>query len=160
MSKFIHRFFISVLSVVIFSAILAGYTYLFSSGEQLGFGLLLGIYSFYTAPVFILGGIPATYIVDFFVKNRNTEVRTKLEAYCRNFALYALAGIAVAMVYSAITSLANGNFFFTLGDSLLSIVIGLAAAAVYYNISLLLQINWEKMKEQYEKEQQANESNF
>ncbi|MBU9722834.1 MULTISPECIES: hypothetical protein [Bacillaceae] len=153
MSQFIHRLFTTVLSVVLFSAVLAGVQYTFFGGDQLGFGLLLGIYSFYTAPVFILGGIPAAYLVDFYLKNRK-ELNTKLGNYLQSFALYGIAGITVAMVYSAISGISAGNYFFTITESIQSVLIGLGAAIVYYHIALLLQINWEKLKKQYEQEQQ------
>ncbi|MDG5785955.1 hypothetical protein QA612_00525 [Evansella sp. AB-P1] len=158
MSKFFHRFFISVLSVVIFSALLAGFQYHFSAAGELGFGMLLGIYVFYTAPVFILGGIPASYAVDAFLKKDKKELASKLETYLRSVGMYGVAGIVVAMIYSALTSLANGQLFFTFAESFQSILIGIVAAIVYYNISLLLQVNWEKLKEQHREREQANES--
>ncbi|MFA9558399.1 hypothetical protein ACERII_13915 [Evansella sp. AB-rgal1] len=158
MSKFLHRLFISILSVVIFSALIAGFQYHFSDVGQLGFGMLLGIYVFYTAPVFILGGIPASYAVDALLKKDKKELATKLQTYLRSTMMYGIAGIVVAMTYSAITSLANGQYFFTMMESISSIFIGLAAALVYYHINLLLQINWEKLKEQHRQQEQANQT--
>ncbi|MBU9713637.1 hypothetical protein [Evansella tamaricis] len=151
MSQFFHRLFICILSVVLFSAALAGIQYFITGGEQFGFGLLLGIYSFYTAPVFLLGGIPASYLVDSYMK-KNQSVYTKLQNYFRSFGLYGIAGITVVMIYSAITSITKGQYFFTAFESLQNIAIGLSAAIVYYHITLLLQINWEKLKEQYQQE--------
>lgn len=154
MSKFIHRFFISILSVVIFSALVAGFQYMFISEGELGYGLLLGIYSFYTAPFFILAGIPATYLLDYILKKHKQMITTSLHAYIRSFSMYGITGIIIAMIYSAITSISKGNYFFTLGESLMAITVGISAAAVYFHISLLLQINWEKLKKQQESQEQ------
>ncbi|MCD8510968.1 MAG: hypothetical protein LRY73_14650 [Bacillus sp. (in: Bacteria)] len=37
-----------------------------------------------------------------------------------------------------------------------AIVVGIGAAAVYFHISLLLQINWEKLKKQQTAQAQKN----
>ncbi|MDQ0254046.1 putative Na+-dependent transporter [Evansella vedderi] len=153
MSKFFHRFFISVLSVVIFSALAAGFQYTFQSAGELSFGLLLGIYCFYTAPVFILGGIPASYLVDSLLKKHKDKLATTVQNYFRSFSLYGIAGIIIMMIYAAISSIASGQFFFSIEESITNIIVGIAAAAVYYHITLLLQINWEKLKKQRQKEQ-------
>ncbi|SER99748.1 hypothetical protein [Salipaludibacillus aurantiacus] len=154
MSKLFHRLFISVLSVVLFSSLLAGYQYYFVHGQELNYALLMGIYSFYTAPVFILGGVPATYLIDYLLKK---EAITTIHAYLRSFGMYGAAGVVVAMIYFALTSMATGQFYFTLSESVSSIMIGIAAAAVYYHIQLLLHINWEKLKQKQREEQQAQE---
>ncbi|MCD8510967.1 MAG: hypothetical protein LRY73_14645 [Bacillus sp. (in: Bacteria)] len=112
MSKFIHRIFISILSVVIFSAVIAGFQYMFISQGELGYGLLLGIYSFYTAPFFILVGIPATYLLDYLLKKHKQLITSSIQAYLRSFSMYGITGIIIAMIYSAITSINNGNYFF------------------------------------------------
>ncbi|PYZ92263.1 hypothetical protein CR194_15610 [Salipaludibacillus keqinensis] len=155
MSKLFHRLFISLLSVVLFSAILAGYQYMFVHGQEISYGLLMGIHSFYTAPVFILGGIPATYLIDYIMKKEDTSFLDTIHSYFRSFGMYGVAGIIVAMIYFAITSMANGQFYFTLSESVSSIMIGIAAAAVYYHIQLLLHINWEKLKKKQLEEQHS-----
>lgn len=158
MPKFFHRLFISVLSVVIFSALAAAYQLVFSGGDQLGFGLLTGIYTFYTAPVFILGGIPASYAADHFIKKHKYTITSSVHEYVRAFSLYAAAGVTVSIVYFSLSALSRGQFYFTPGESLTSILIGVAGALVYYHISLLLKINWEKLKEQQHKKEQEDQS--
>ncbi|UCZ53817.1 hypothetical protein LGQ02_03250 [Bacillus shivajii] len=156
MSSFFHKLFISMVSVVMFSTLIAGFHVSFLGQEQLSFGMLVGIYTFYTAPVFILGGIPASYIIDHLLKKHKDKIVTEVQSYVKTFGLYGLAGVIVAMIYFGVTSMASGQFFFTIQESITSIMIGIAASAVYYHMQLLLQITWNNIKNnQSSREQEA-----
>ncbi|SDX97371.1 hypothetical protein SAMN05421736_10147 [Evansella caseinilytica] len=152
MSIFLHKLFITILSIVSFSAVAAGFQTVFSEVRELGFGLLFGIYSFYSAPVFLLGGIPAAYVADRFAAKRRMEGAAALQTYCRTFIIYGIAGATVAMLYSAIHAIVEGRYFFSAGESFAAVGVGLTGAVIYYHISLLLQIDWNDRQQQYKQE--------
>ncbi|WP_416148777.1 hypothetical protein ACM26V_21305 [Salipaludibacillus sp. HK11] len=157
MSKLFHVLFISLLSVVLFSALLAGYQQLFTqTGHEVSYGLLMGIYSFYTLPIFILGGIPTTYLINYYTRKQGSPILKLPESYFRSFAMYGIAGILVTIVYSSLTAFAYGGVYISLSDSLRSIILGLVGASIYYHLQLLLNIDWEKLKQKRFEEAQQN----
>lgn len=151
MSTFLHRIFTSFLSILVFSALLAGFQ-TFIMNSELSFGLLLSIYIFYSIPVFLIGGVTASYIVDQFLRSNTKVFISKLRKYVHSLAFYGLAGIVVAMIYSSITSISHGEYLFTFNQSFTTIMMGILAATVFYNIYVLLDMNWEKMIRAYKEE--------
>src|SRR5690554_5394912 len=113
MPTFLHKFFISILSVMIFSSLIAAFQITFMNNE-LNFGLLFVIYSFYTTPVFIFAGVPTSYIIDKLLKKNPKKFATKLQTYIRSISMYGIAGIAIAMVYASISTISSGVYFFSL----------------------------------------------
>ena len=154
MPTFIHKFFTACLSVITFSFIVAAFQVFFLHNE-LQFGLLLTIYTFYMTPIFIIIGIPISYIIDKRLKSDNKEMTANFQSYIRSLAYYGIAGLAVAMIYGSITLIGHGHYFFSFGESIKYIVTGLVGAFVYHSIALLLYIDWEAARKEYEAEQKA-----
>lgn len=160
MSTFLHRLFTSILSILVFSSIITAFQ-VYVLNNELPFVLLLTIYMFYTTPVFILGGITASYIVDFFLKKQSKEFFTKMHRYVHTTVMYGIAGIVVAMVYSSMTSISKGEYFSTFSQSIMTILVGILGAIVFYNIHMLLEVNWDKfLKAQHEEEEIENVKQF
>lgn len=70
---------------------------------------------------------------------------------------YSIAGIAVAMIYGSMTAMNHGLYVFSMSDSLLYIIAGLAGALVFHSIAFLLLVEIADMKKAQEEIQEEEE---
>lgn len=93
---------------------------------------------YYAGPIYLLGGILVSIRMDKLLekfKNKSKRIR-----YLIRLVLYSLGGVVVSLIYLVFT------FHDILSTNLLmALTLGLAAANLYFHLSLLLSYTEEKM---------------
>ncbi|MBB5172534.1 hypothetical protein [Texcoconibacillus texcoconensis] len=138
-----QRFLYACVTTVMFSAIVAGFVYepasrLPEGATHMSFGLLLGIYMFYSAPVIFLVGIPVSWLLDKLMLR--LPIRSTMKWYATYLGLYAGAGLSVMLIYVVGRAINVGMSFVEFSnEALISSLAGLTAALLYYGVMVALQ---------------------
>lgn len=127
----------AILSAVIFSFLLSLISYLTYTSDNLW--LPMGFIILYAAPVYVIGGIPFSYLIESFLKKRNFS--SQLVRHYSKYGLYIVAGVIVAFIYIVIVSIMDDQFVILSQASLTYVIGGILAALVYYYVSLLTDRN-------------------
>lgn len=136
MKNFLVRLLSAVLATVLLGLILSSMTYTPVSQRSAhtlyeSFLGLFIIYSVYSAPVFLVGGILFSTVADVITKK--IQFSSIIKTYIVSFLMYSIGGIVV-------------NFFFYMmladfgwgTDAFYMLVIGVAGALLFLHIKLLL----------------------
>jgi Na+/serine symporter len=132
--ELLRKIIIAVASIVIFSLTFALINYVPKAEQQsnayyMSLFEIIFIYALYSAPVFILGGIPCSIIIDKI--NKKSKFTSKFGSYIFNFVLYVLAGVITTFIFGMILS--KGSWYF----NFMFLVLGSCASLLFYHISLL-----------------------
>lgn len=148
--KILEKVLVSVLSTLILSLLLAIIVYT-PEVERMAnvyyepfYGLFI-IYFVYSLPVYVVGGVLYSFIVD---KSLNRiQFQNKLPKYFTQFFLYTLGGIIVMGIYLAILHLATSPNYYgeklTMFDSVETMIywllLGAIASLLFFHISIALR---------------------
>lgn len=127
----------AILSAVIFSFLLSLISYLTYTSDNLW--VSMGYFILYAAPVYVIGGIPLSYLIESYLKKRNFS--SQLARHYSKYGLYIVAGVFVAIIYIVIVSISDDQFVMLSQASLTYMIGGILAALVYYYVSLLTDRN-------------------
>lgn len=124
----IKKLITAFIASAIFALIMAAWSYV-PVDEQVEnvyyepfYGLFI-IFAIYSLPVYLLGGIPASYLID--------KIASK-KSYWLHFILYAIAGALVGTIYLLVMNLQNGMIFSML------VCVSAAAALIYFHVSFII----------------------
>ena len=130
----LRKFIIAVVSAVIFSLFFAFIQYVPKDEQEpnvlyMSFFEIISASAIYSAPVFILGGIPSTILIDKI--NKRWAFSSRLSFYFLNFVLYLIAGIITTGIFVLILSKGSWHF------NVMFFVLGSLASLLFYHISLI-----------------------
>ena len=129
-----RKFLTAILSAVIFSFILGLMTYLTYTSNSIW--ISMGFFLLYSAPVYVISGIPLSYLIDSVIKRINFS--SPLARHYSRYGLFILAGIVVALIYTVILTIVDERFVFLSQASWTYVIGGIIAALVYYYVSLVM----------------------
>lgn len=127
----LRRLLSALLSSIIFCIILAYLQYTPIAERQpntsyMSFSSLVFIYLIYATPVYVLGGIPCSILIDNITKR--IFRRSTFLFYLVNILCYALAGMLLALLFFSLTKIE------------VWIWLGAAPALLYYVVYLLVRL--------------------
>lgn len=127
----LRRLLSALLSSIIFCSILAYFQHIPIAERQpntsyMSFSSLVFIYLIYATPVYVLGGIPCSILIDNITKR--IFRRSTILFYLSNFICYALAGMLLTLL------------LFNVLDMEAWIWLGSAPALLYYVVYLLVRL--------------------
>jgi len=127
----LRRLLSALLSSIIFCVILAYLQYTpvaerQSSTSYMSFSSLVFIYLIYATPVYLLGGIPCSILIDTITKR--IFRRSSIFFYLVNIICYALAGMLLILLLFSLTKIKEW------------IWLGAAPALLYYVVYLLVRL--------------------
>jgi hypothetical protein len=131
---------VALISSIFFCFILTAWQYIPMSERQpntyyFSFSELMIIYLLYATPVYLLGGIPSSIIIDKI--NQRKIFSSVIKVYFFNISLYALAGIITGFLFLIIIS--KGQIFseaFHIGPFL---VISAIASLLFFHVSIVIK---------------------
>jgi hypothetical protein len=132
----LKKLMIAIIASLILSVSISSYSYIPVAKQQPGtiywsfLGLII-IFLIYSAPVYILGGIPFSILIDIILsklKKVGSIVR-----YLISVLLYGLAGVLSTLVLLFIVS--NGK---SINEGIYLYYIGIVAAELYLHLSILI----------------------
>ncbi|MEN2768631.1 hypothetical protein [Ornithinibacillus xuwenensis] len=125
----------AVLSTIVFSAVMGLLNYFTSSAQTFeNFWIPMVFFAMYAAPVYLIAGIPISYLIDKVVNKINNT--SQLTRHYTRYGLFILAGIVVAFIYVAILRVTEDEQLLS-RDLLTYIIGGVIASLIYYYVSLL-----------------------
>lgn len=132
----LRRVLTAIVSSIVFSALMGLLNYMTTTINSFdSFWLPTVFFAMYSAPVYVIGGIPISYLIDKFVEKMTFS--SHVTRHYTRYSFYLLAGIIVAMIYISILAISNGGFDSQLW--LMYLVGGVIASLVFYYVSLIFQ---------------------
>ncbi|MED1793163.1 hypothetical protein P4V54_10795 [Brevibacillus nitrificans] len=132
----IRKVVVALISSLLFCVILAWFNYIPAAQQQpntyyWSFFSLVAIYLIYAIPVYIVGGVPVSILIEAL--NRQIAWANPVIVYLFRFIAYAVAGMLLMMLFQFVTSAG------TLTNSLLSsgAVWGMLASILYLHVWLV-----------------------
>jgi hypothetical protein len=124
----------AIISTLLFGTLMGFINYMTSTSGS--FWVTMFFFAIYAAPVYLIGGIPISYLIDKLMKRLNFS--SQLASHYTKYGLYILVGILVAVIYKAILSIAEDEVQFLSQDLITYIVGGILASLIFYYVSLIL----------------------
>lgn len=132
----------ALLSIIIFGLLMGVINYLsLAEKDFTAFWLPILFFGMYSAPVYFIGGIPLSYLIDKLIGQKSFQ--SVITLYFAKFALYSVAGIVTAFVYVMIFAIAENELYLILYVLINYLILGMIASLIYYHISLFLYGNKE-----------------
>ncbi|RYG74178.1 hypothetical protein EU245_02895 [Lentibacillus lipolyticus] len=133
------RVFAAVISTCLFGALM-GVTSFLSASERDAVSLWLPMLFFgvYAAPVYVIGGIPTSLLIDKVISKKLRDSGGFLR-YVTRAGLYGLAGVTAAFIYMMILAMAEGELYLIPQELIGYLVYGLIAALIYFHVLLLIR---------------------
>ncbi|MBY0054374.1 MULTISPECIES: hypothetical protein [Brevibacillus] len=133
----LRKVLVALASALIFCLVLAWANYTPAGEREEGvyhwsYGSLVAIYLIYALPVYLLGGIPFAYLIEF--AERKTGWKHPLAVYLFRFFAYALAGCFVMGLFVVVVS--NGRSLSNAFASGGLLLLGGGAALLYGHVLL------------------------
>ncbi|MEO4052585.1 hypothetical protein [Solibacillus sp. CAU 1738] len=118
---FLRKLLIAIVATLTFSVIFSYFSTTPGEGQLFTFGGLFGFIALMSAPMYILGGIPVSIMIDRYWKWPSLEIL-----------IYALCGALLMLPYSFIVFRVSG------GQYIVMMMFGASAAIIFYFVKGLL----------------------
>ncbi|WP_042147031.1 hypothetical protein [Paucisalibacillus sp. EB02] len=123
----------AIISTLLFGTLMGFINYMTYTTSS--FWTTMFFFAIYAAPVYLIGGIPISYLIDKLMKKMNFS--SQLARHYTRYGLYILVGIFVAVIYKIILSIAEEEVHLFSQDLITYIVGGIIASLIFYYVSLL-----------------------
>ncbi|WP_010094287.1 hypothetical protein [Ornithinibacillus scapharcae] len=134
----LKRFLTAIVSSIVFSGLMGLLNYMTTSTSSFdSFWLPMLFFLMYSTPVYLIGGIPISYLIDKLIEKKNFS--SPVTRHYTRYGFYLLAGIIVAVIYIIILAISNGGFESISQLWLMYLVGGVIASLVFYYVSLIFQ---------------------
>ncbi|SES45021.1 hypothetical protein [Psychrobacillus sp. OK032] len=142
--ELIKRILIGVIATVLFSGLLAIFSYEPVSNRQpnssyTSLSGLFTIYAIYSGPVFIVAGVIWSFIIDKM--NVKHQHYSRSRRYFRKSIWYILAGIISTLIFLFILS--NGAILYN-SETFGFLSLGIIASLLYYHLQIIWQFVFNK----------------
>ncbi|WP_026909306.1 hypothetical protein [Paucisalibacillus globulus] len=125
----------AIISTLLFGALMGFMNYMtMPEGMSQGFWKTMFFFAIYAAPVYLIAGIPISYLIDKLMKKVNSS--SELARHYAKYGLYILVGILAAVIYKVILFIVEDIPFFSY-DLATYIVGGVIASLIFYYVSLV-----------------------
>lgn len=132
----LKRVLTAIVSAIVFSALMGLLNYMTTTTNSFdSFWLPMLFFLMYSAPVYIIGGIPISYLIDKLIEKINFS--SQVTRHYTRYSFYLLAGIMVAVIYIIILAISNGGFESASPLFFMYLVGGVIASLVFYYVSLI-----------------------
>ena len=140
--RFSEKLIISILSKLIFSFFLAFIAYIPESEQypNVGYSSLHGlfiVYCIYTFPIYLIGGIPYSYLADFYFDK--IRFHNNFSNYINGILVYLAGGLLIVGIYLVGELLITGNIAGIIMFNFIGISV--FASLLFYHMSLV----WKKI---------------
>lgn len=132
----------AVLSIVIFSFVMGflmgEVQYIFTQHKPIWLLFVtMSVIGMYAAPVYLIGGIPASIFVDKMVKQ--ISPKSSLVLYIIKFSLYSLAGQILSFIFMMILAIAEDELYWLPQELPEYLMYGLIASLIFCHVSLIVE---------------------
>ncbi|MDC3414745.1 hypothetical protein [Terrihalobacillus insolitus] len=136
----IKRIVVALISTAIFSLLMAYVNYVPISEREANvlytpLWSTAMIYTLYSLPVYLIGGIPSSLLIDKLVGQKTFN--KKITLYLTKFGLYGVFGIVAAFLFLMVLAIGESETYLISNHLLTYMTLGLIASLIYYHISLL-----------------------
>lgn len=137
--KLLRKISIAILSATAFSLSLAVIEYTSSmnrqdDGSYFTISALFVLYFFYSAPIYLIGGIPYSYFVDAYFEK--VTFHNAIQKYTAYVLIYIVGGLVIVGLLFLITFLIDGDVSgLRLSNTF---IVGVLASLLFLHISLIL----------------------
>lgn len=134
----LKRVLTAIVSAIVFSALMGLLNYMTTTTNSFdSFWLPMLFFLMYSAPVYLIGGIPISYLIEKLLEK--LTISSQVARHYIQYSLYILAGIIVALIYIVILSITNNGISYNSQGWLLYIVGGVMASLIHYYVSFFFQ---------------------
>ncbi|GAA0504550.1 hypothetical protein GCM10008986_35130 [Salinibacillus aidingensis] len=93
------------------------------------------IFAMYSLPVYLIGGISSSYLIDKLVGQKTFD--SKWKRYLTEFIIYGIFGVVVAFIFLMVLTISEGEAYLITNSLLNFMTLGLLASLIFYHVSLI-----------------------